>query len=65
MRFVLEGVSGHGVRLGRLLLPGSAGVETPVGLLYTRVGVVPHLTNDILRGVAGRPPAVVVPLPTV
>lgn len=66
---MLEGVSGHGVRLGRLLLPGSQGcgqgVETPASLLYTRVGVVPHLTNDVLQSVPGRPPAVMVTLPTV
>ena len=69
MKFVLEGVSSQGVRLGRLLLPGSQGcgqgVETPMCLLYTRMGVVPHLTNDVLSGVSGRPPAAIVPLPTV
>lgn len=67
MQYVLEDVTSRGMRLGRVLF-GAGGaqrsVETPLCLLYTRVGVVPHLTNDVLGGVANRPHAALLPLPT-
>lgn len=64
MQYVLEDVTSHGVRLGRVLFGGQKSVETPLCLLYTRVGVVPYLTSDMLGGVANRPLASLLTLPT-
>ena len=63
MQFALESVSGQGVRLGKLLFNGGV-LETPLCLLYTRGGAVPHLADDVLRDVEARPRAAVITLPT-
>ena len=67
MQYVLEDVTSQGVRLGRVLFGASGAqrsMETPLCLLYTRVGVVPYVTNDMLGGVANRPQAALLTLPT-
>ena len=52
MQFVVESVSAHGARVGELLVNGGlcGALETPLCLLYTRSGAVPHLTGDALAG---------------
>ena len=65
MQYVLESVSAQGVRLGRIVLNGGQTVlETPLCLLYTRAGAAPHLADDVLKDVEGRPQAALLTLPT-
>ncbi len=64
MQFVLENATSHGARLGKMLFrEGRAAVETPLCLLYTRGGAVPHLADDLLRDVQAKPPAAMLCLP--
>ncbi len=66
MQFVLENVTSHGARLGKLLFRDGRGVvETPFCLLYTRGGAVPHLADDVLGDVSEKPPAAILSLPHV
>ena len=57
MQFVVENVSSSGVRLGKLLWTSNGQnaavhtLETPLCLLYTRAGFIPHLTDEIVDGV--------------
>ena len=63
MQFVVENVSEQGVRLGKLLWRNLShkqaqyASETPLFLLYTRAGHVPHLTDDVLRELLDSPQA--------
>ena len=55
MQFVLENVSEQGVRMGKLLWRNlnnkhlQQASDTPLCLLYSRCGQVPHLTIDMLE----------------
>ena len=59
MQFVLENVSEQGVRVGKLLWKNVSNKclqqasETPLCLLYSRAGHVPHLTKDVLEELLG------------
>ena len=59
MQFVLENVSEQGVRVGKLLWKNASNKclqqasETPLCLLYSRAGHVPHLTKDVLEELLG------------
>jgi len=54
MKFVLEHVGKAGERLGHLELVNDAALSqvTPLPLLLTRYGAVPHLTHDTLKHVS-------------
>lgn len=67
MRFVLESVSEQGVRMGKIFWgacgnsPTHPAIGTTVGeaftplcLLYTRGGSIPHLTPDIVQGLVAK-----------
>ena len=64
MQFVVEGVSGEGVRLGRLLGARHAQLGSPLCLLYCRTGALPHLTSDLAQTVLSEPSAAMLPLPS-
>lgn len=50
MEFVLDSLSMHGARLGRLVCPTSSSslfLDTPGCLIHTRGGATPNLTRDL------------------
>lgn len=59
MQFVLESISEQGIRAGKLIWRNVSNKqlqhvsETPLCLLYTRAGHVPHLTDDVLKELLG------------
>nr|CAD7440979.1 unnamed protein product [Timema bartmani] len=65
MKFVIQSVSSHSSRLGCILdierLPGAV-FETPLLLLYTKGGCIPHLTHEVLQMVTKEPLCLQVPL---
>ena len=67
MKFVLDKVSGNGVRLGRIAKRTTEidvlELETPLCLVHTRSGSVPCLTPDIVAQLS-LPPALQLSLAT-
>nr|CAD7411866.1 unnamed protein product [Timema cristinae] len=65
MKFVIQSVSSHSSRLGCILdierLPGVV-FETPLLLIYTKGGCIPHLTHEVLQMVTKEPLCLQVPL---
>ena len=49
MEFILESLTVHGARLGRLVCPTSSTplLDTPSCLIHTRGGATPNLTRDL------------------
>ncbi|KAK2190709.1 hypothetical protein NP493_73g04018 [Ridgeia piscesae] len=67
MRFILSKVTG-GARLGLLTelqsLSSSTTIETPMCMVYTRGGIAPFVTKDLLAKIANLPKVAHVPLNT-
>ncbi|XP_033105229.1 queuine tRNA-ribosyltransferase accessory subunit 2-like [Anneissia japonica] len=67
MKLILSLVNSGGSRLGKLCEVGRHGdlsMETPCCLLYTRCGLPPHLTPDVMRTLKRLPAATQLTLPT-
>ena len=64
MNLIIKHIDSSGVRSGKLSFGGDKWLDTPCCLLYTRSGVVPDLSPDVLQDISCLPKAVSIPLPT-
>ena len=65
MNLIINRIDPSGIRLGTLTFGKDRRLETPCCFLYTRSGVVPDLSPDVLEDIPCLPKAVSIPLPTV
>ena len=65
MNLIINRIDPSGIRSGILAFGKDKRLETPCCFLYTRAGVVPDLSPDVLQDIPNLPKGVSIPLPTV